>query len=84
TDHPTPRIGRVLVAQHARGQQLGRRLMQRALTTCEQQWPGVAVELGAQAHLIEFYASLGFDAVGEPYDEDGILHVWMRKPPGQS
>ena len=78
---PTPRIGRVIVAEHARGHQLARRLMERALTVCEQQWPGSAVELGAQAHLSGFYASLGFEQVGAPYDEDGILHVWMRRPP---
>ncbi len=53
--------------------------MGRALASCAQRWPGEAVELGAQAHLSEFYASLGFAAVGEPYDEDGILHQWMRR-----
>ena len=41
---------------------------------------GRGVELGAQAHLTGFYASLGFETVGEPYDEDGIPHVWMRRP----
>ena len=80
-EHATPRIGRVIVAEPARGRQLGRRLMDRALTVCEQQWPGEPIELGAQAHLIAFYASLGFEQVGAPYDEDGILHVWMHRPP---
>ncbi len=79
-EHPTPRIGRVIVSGSARGRQLGRELMGRALAACEQRWPGEAVELGAQAHLTGFYASLGFEAVGEPYDEDGIPHVWMRRP----
>jgi ElaA protein len=77
--HPTPRIGRVLVSGRTRGRQLGRRLMERALASCEEHWPGEPVELGAQAHLAGFYGSLGFAAVGEPYDEDGILHVWMRR-----
>jgi ElaA protein len=79
-EHPTPRIGRVLVAPEARGQQLARPLMKQALAACERRWPGEAVELGAQAHLTGFYASLGFEAVSEPYDEDGIPHVWMRRP----
>jgi ElaA protein len=79
-DHPTPRIGRVIVAPEARGQQLARPLMRQALAACERRWPGEAVELGAQAHLTGFYASLGFEAVSEPYDEDGIPHVWMRRP----
>ena len=79
-DRPTPRIGRVIVAPEHRGEQLGRALMQRALEVCEQHWPGQPVELGAQDHLRGFYASLGFQAQGEPYDEDGIAHVWMRRP----
>ena len=78
--HPAPRIGRVIVAPAARGQQLARPLLRRALDTCAQRWPGEPVELGAQAHLAGFYGSLGFVAVGEPYDEDGIPHVWMRRP----
>lgn len=78
-EHPTPRIGRVIVLDAVRGQQHGRRLMERALLSCEEHWPGQAVELGAQAHLAGFYGSLGFEAVSDPYDEDGILHVWMRR-----
>lgn len=76
--HATPRIGRVIVSGNARGRRLGRSLMEQALAVCERHWPGGGAELGAQAHLTDFYASLGFETVGEPYDEDGILHVWMR------
>ena len=78
-ENPAPRIGRVIVVGSARGRQLGRQLMERALATCEEHWPGRTVELGAQAHLTSFYRSLGFEAVGAPYDEDGILHQWMRR-----
>lgn len=78
-EHPTPRIGRVIVTATARGRRLGRQLMERALATCGEHWPDRAVELGAQAHLTGFYESLGFEAVGAPYDEDGILHQWMRR-----
>jgi ElaA protein len=77
--HPTPRIGRVVVAPQARGGQLGRALMERALDSCAEHWPGQPVELGGQAHLTGFYESLGFGAVGVPYDEDGIAHQWMRR-----
>ncbi len=79
-EHPTPRIGRVIVAPEHRGRRLGRELMERALALCAEHWPGRPVELGAQAHLGDFYAGLGFSPVGEPYDEDGILHQWMRRP----
>ena len=37
------------------------------------------VRLGAQRYLEAFYASLGFEAVGAPYDEDGIPHVEMLR-----
>jgi ElaA protein len=69
----------VIVTGAARGQQVGRELMRRALEACERRWPGESVELGAQAHLAGFYRSLGFRALGEPYDEDGIAHVQMRR-----
>ena len=82
--HPEPRIGRVLVTRAARGRQLGRRLLERAIAAVEESRPGTAIELGAQAHLAGFYASLGFVAVGEPYDEDGIMHLWMRRPAPES
>ncbi len=77
--HEAPRIGRVIVAPEARGRQLARALMQQALAICEEHWPGRSVELGAQAHLSAFYGSFGFEPLGAPYDEDGILHVWMRR-----
>jgi ElaA protein len=77
--HDVPRIGRVIVAPEARGRQLGRALFRRALEVCEEHWPGSAVELGAQAHLSGFYGSFGFVEQGAPYDEDGIVHVWMRR-----
>ncbi len=76
---PTPRIGRVIVTRQARGQQLGRRLIERALSSCEQHWPGQPIELGAQSHLVGFYGSLGFAPIGEAYVEDGIPHQWMRR-----
>ena len=53
--------------------------MGRALAGCEEHWPGQPVELGAQAHLTGFYGSLGFVAVSEPYDEDGIPHAWVAR-----
>ena len=82
--HEVPRIGRVIVTDRARGQQLGRRLMERSLEVCAREHPGLAVELGGQAHLVGFYASLGFEPVGGVYDEDGIPHQWMRRAPDVS
>jgi ElaA protein len=53
-------------------------LMEAALASCAEHWPDAPVELAAQAHLQEFYGSLGFAPVSDVYDEDGIPHVDMR------
>jgi ElaA protein len=81
TDLPVPRIGRVIVTRPARGQHLGRRLIERALSSCEEHWSGKPIELGGQAHLVDFYRSFGFVPIGAPYVEDGIPHQWMRREP---
>jgi len=74
------RIGRVIVTAEARGQRLGVRLMERALASCAEHWPGTGVDISAQAHLVDFYASLGFVVTSEVYDEDGIPHQDMHLP----
>lgn len=75
-----PAIGRVMTVKKFRGQQIGRALMQEAIQFTGQQYPGREIKISAQVHLQKFYASLGFHAVGEPYDEDGIPHIAMMKP----
>lgn len=72
-------IGRVVVAPAARGRGLAHALMQRALDLCAAHWPGQPVMLGAQQYLTAFYAGHGFVVVSEPYLEDGIPHVHMRR-----
>ncbi len=71
-------IGRVVVAEAARGAQLGRALMRESLAACRQRHPGAAIRIGAQQRLERFYASLGFVTISESYLEDGIWHVDMR------
>jgi ElaA protein len=78
---PEVALGRVVVAASARGQGLGRAAMQEGLARCARRYPGQPVKVSAQRHLEDFYASLGFASAGMPYDEDGILHVDMVKPP---
>ncbi len=73
-------IGRIVVSPAGRGMQLGRELVQRGIDHNQQRWPGHPIRIGAQAHLEGFYASLGFETMGEPYMEDGILHVEMVLP----
>lgn len=78
---PLPMIGRVVTAPTARGAGQGRELMQQAIVHCTRLWPGRVVEISAQAHLERFYASLGFETISAPYDDDGIPHVDMRRKP---
>lgn len=73
-------IGRVVTAPAARGSGAGRALMGEAVAHGERLWPGHAITLHAQAHLERFYASFGFTPVGQPYVEDGIPHIEMRRP----
>lgn len=72
-------IGRVITAPECRGQGQGRALMAEGLTRCSAVWPGQPIRISAQAHLRAFYGSLGFAAVGEVYDEDGIPHLEMLR-----
>ena len=75
-----PVLGRLVTSETVRGTGLGRRLMLEGIAQCERLHPGQPIQLSAQRHLQDFYARLGFDALREPYDEDGILHVDMRRP----
>lgn len=77
---PDALIGRVVTSPTARGGGSGRALMTEAIAQCERLWPGRAITLHAQAHLQRFYGSFGFLPVGQPYVEDGIPHIEMRKP----
>lgn len=72
-DGDRERIGRVLTAPAARGAGHAKRLMAEALTVIGNR-PSV---LDAQAHLVGFYASFGYEQTGPEYLEDGIPHVPM-------
>ncbi len=68
-------IGRVATARDARGRGLSGRLVQAALTLCA----GHAVDIGAQTYLEGWYARFGFMRTGPDYDEDGVMHLPMRR-----
>lgn len=72
-------IGRVVTSPAARGTGAGQALMREAGLQCERLWPGLPVTLHAQARLERFYQGHGYVTVSEPYDEDGIDHIEMRK-----
>lgn len=74
------RIGRVVVAPHARGRGLGHDLLRRSVERCARRWPDADIVLAAQSHLQDYYGHAGFRPFGEEYLEDGIPHVDMWRP----
>ncbi|MGK6350626.1 GNAT family N-acetyltransferase [Parapedobacter sp. DT-150] len=70
-------IGRVVVAQHFRGQRLGEELMRRSIEAVYVQYGNQTIKIGAQHHLKTFYNHLGFEQTSEPYMDAGILHLEM-------
>ncbi|MGL5937635.1 MAG: GNAT family N-acetyltransferase [Phocaeicola sp.] len=75
--YPEISIGRVAVRSEYRKLNLGRRLMEKSIRACEELFAKSTIRIGAQYHLTRFYHSLGFIESGQPYDEDGIVHVEM-------
>lgn len=72
-------IGRVVTSPKARGTGAGRVLMTKAIELCYEILGPGPIRIGAQCYIKNFYASLGFVETGDPYDEDGILHIEMIK-----
>jgi ElaA protein len=71
------RIGRVVTAASARGEQLGDAVMEAALAGLA----GRTIVLDAQSRLVPWYERLGFSVSGAEFVEDGILHTPMRRAP---
>ncbi|WP_199445905.1 GNAT family N-acetyltransferase [Auritidibacter sp. NML120636] len=68
-------IGRVATHRDYRGQGLAGALVQAAVAA----YPEDQIELHAQAHLENWYTSLGFRREGEVFIEAEIPHVMMRR-----
>lgn len=73
------KIERVAVLQSARGEGWGERLMDAAEERARERGFD-EVLLHAQSQVEEFYQRLGYETVGDEFDEAGIPHVEMRKP----
>jgi predicted GNAT family N-acyltransferase len=72
------KIERVAVAKEARGRGIGGALMRWALARLDLTEARDTV-LSAQVQAQAFYARLGYAAEGEPFEEEGILHIKMRR-----
>ncbi|HSA82172.1 MAG TPA: GNAT family N-acetyltransferase [Geminicoccaceae bacterium] len=74
----TVKIERVAVLAAARGQKVGQALIGAALDLARAEGAAEA-RLHAQTTVQAFYARLGFVAFGPVFEEDGILHIAMRR-----
>ncbi|MBF6215443.1 GNAT family N-acetyltransferase [Nocardia puris] len=69
------RIGRLCTAPASRGHGYTTRLLQAALAEAG----SATVRLNAQTYLVDLYAKHGFKPDGEEFDDDGIMHIPMRR-----
>ncbi|WP_038606793.1 GNAT family N-acetyltransferase [Corynebacterium atypicum] len=76
-DDGTIRLGRLAVAKQHRGTGLGTQILLQALRLIQERFAAGAT-IHAQAHLAEFYASFGFTAAGEQFEDTGISHLPMQ------
>jgi ElaA protein len=70
-------FGRVVVAQQYRGAGIGKEVVGRVIARLAE-GSCLDVLIAAQLYLEEFYARFGFARDGEPYDDVGVPHIYMR------
>nr|WP_302144817.1 GNAT family N-acetyltransferase [Limosilactobacillus mucosae] len=71
-------FGHVLVVEKFRRQGLGSQLLKAVLDYISTHFPGLDVEIEAQAYLTKFYGSFGFKQTSEIYLLDNIPHCQMK------
>lgn len=71
-------FGLVLVVEKFRRQGLGSQLLKAVLDYISTHFPGLDVEIEAQAYLTKFYGSFGFKQTSEIYLLDNIPHCQMK------
>lgn len=72
-------IGRVLVKAEERHLKYGYEVMHASINAIEERYGETKIKISAQTYLKQFYRTLGFKQVGDPYLEDGIPHLAMLK-----
>lgn len=75
--YDTASIGRVMVLQKYRKYGYARKLVIKSIETVKEVFKKDEITIGAQNYLKDFYSSLGFKAISDVYDEDGIPHIDM-------
>ncbi|MEP0943058.1 MAG: GNAT family N-acetyltransferase [Rhizobiaceae bacterium] len=73
------KIQRVVVMKQFRGRNLGRQLMQHLMDFARRNNLAPQIALDAQTYAVPFYQSLGFETIGEEFDDAGIAHIHMTQ-----
>ena len=76
-------LGRIVVDDSKRGEQLGQNLTKEGISYLSKHYPDTEIIISAQHRLENFYCELGFTARGEVYLEDDIDHIQMYFIPTQ-
>ncbi|MEM8778071.1 MAG: GNAT family N-acetyltransferase [Cyanobacteria bacterium P01_G01_bin.49] len=74
------KIERLAVLYQARKQGIGTKLMRKALEIIEAKKTYQEIIIHAQVYLQSMYEKLGFDPVGDRFEEAGIVHIKMVRP----
>jgi predicted GNAT family N-acyltransferase len=77
-DPSTGKVERVAVREPRRGEGWGRQIVAAVETTARDRGLSTLV-LHSQTHVEGFYADLGYESVGEEFEDAGIPHVEMQK-----
>ncbi|MFN2364454.1 MAG: GNAT family N-acetyltransferase [Halarsenatibacteraceae bacterium] len=72
-------IGRVIVKEEHRNQDIGTEMLKRSIKFLLEEKAVKDIKLSAQNHLRNFYENQGFEPVSEVYLEDGIPHIDMLR-----
>lgn len=70
-------MGRVATNEKHRKKGLSRISMGKAIDFIKNIWKEDKIKIGAQKYLTDFYSSLGFKEINEPYFENDIEHIEM-------
>ena len=72
-------IGRVVTSVASRGTGIGKELMKESIKAATALFGKKPITISAQLYLLKFYESFGFISIGQPYLEDHIEHIKMRR-----
>lgn len=79
--YPEVSIGRVVVAESARGKGVAHEMMNKSKEFVLKEYGDAAIRISAQEYLESYYSSHGFKFTGKKYLEDGIPHMEMLYSP---